>query len=154
MRREEAELEWEPGNRPVTVNSVVPPPPHAANNASPSNRSEFEVFTTHTMSAEYTGDAHGDRLLEWASNPKFRADRIQYVKMKTMGRKAVKLNITEGVLQNDFSEPADGAQRMVFIYHSIYDAIKQLLRNIRFKGRQPSTYGQAAEYIHPSTYGV
>ena len=60
-------------------------------------------------------------MLEWASNPKFRSDRIRFVKMKTMGKKAVKLNIPAGVMQKDFSEPADGAQRMVFFYRSCYD---------------------------------
>jgi hypothetical protein len=55
------------------------------------------------MSAEYTGDAHVDRLLEWASNPKFRADRIRYVKMKTMGRKAVKLIFLKVSCRKTFS---------------------------------------------------
>ena len=100
MRQDEAE--WEPGDRPV--NSVVPPPPHAANKASPFNRSEFEVFATHITSAKHTGDANGDRLLEWVSHPKFRADRIRNVKMRTIGKKAVKLNISAGVLQKDFSK--------------------------------------------------
>ena len=60
------EAEWEPGDRPV--NSVVPPPRHATNKTSPFNRSEFEVFATQTMSAEHTGDAHGDRLPCWFEN--------------------------------------------------------------------------------------
>jgi hypothetical protein len=56
--------------------------------------------------------------------------------MKTIRKKAVKLNIPADVLQKDFSKPADGAQRMVFFYRSLYDAIKLLLCNARFKGRQ------------------
>ncbi len=136
------------------MNSVVPPPRHATKKTSPFNRSEFEVFATQTMSAEHTGDAHGDRLLEWASNPKFRADRIRYVKMRTMGRKAVKLNIPEGVLQKDFTEPADGAQRMVFFYRSLYDAIKQLLRNIRFKGKQYTEFEKVYSAGHKRQYGA
>jgi hypothetical protein len=53
-----------------------------------------------------------------------------------MGKQAVKLNIPGGVLQKDFSEPADGAQRMIFFYRSLYDAVKQLLRSARLAGRQ------------------
>jgi hypothetical protein len=53
-----------------------------------------------------------------------------------MGRKAVKLNIPGGVLHKDLSEPADGAQRLVFFYRSLYDAVKQLLRSARPAGKQ------------------
>jgi len=53
-----------------------------------------------------------------------------------MGKTAVKLNMPGGVLQKDFSEPADGAQRMIFFYRSLYDAVKQLLRSARLAGRQ------------------
>jgi hypothetical protein len=53
-----------------------------------------------------------------------------------MGKQAVKLNMPGGVLQKDFSEPADGAQRMIFFYRSLYDAVKQLLRSARLAGRQ------------------
>lgn len=130
----QAEPGWEPGSRPV--NSAVPPPRHRAQEKSHFNRSEFEVFAHHTTSAAHSGDSNGDRLLEWATNPKFKAERVRYVRMRTMGRKAVKLNIPGGVLQKDFSEPADGAQRMVFFYRSLYDAVKQLLRSARLAGRQ------------------
>ena len=55
---------WIPGETPV--NSVVDPPPNVLHNAGASafNRSEFEVFATHTTGASGTGDAHGDRMLE------------------------------------------------------------------------------------------
>ena len=152
LRLRQDEPDWEPGDRPV--NSVVPPPPHAVHMKSPFNRSEFELFATHTTSAEHTGDAHGDRLLEWASHPKFRSDRIRYVKMRTMGKKAIKLNIPAGVLQKDFSEPADGAQRMVFFYRSLYDAIKQLLRSARFKGRQYTEFEKVYSVGHKRQYGA
>ena len=130
----QAEPEWEPGSRPV--NSAVPPPRNRAQPNSNFNLSEFEVFTHHTKSATHSGDSNGDRLLEWATNPKFKAERVRFVKMRTMGRKAVKLNIPGGVLQKDFSEPADGAQRMVFFFRSLYDAVKQLLRSARLAGKQ------------------
>jgi hypothetical protein len=80
----QAHPDWVPGSRPV--NSTVPQPAHCQPQKSPFNRSEFELFSHHTSGA--TGDAHGDRLLEWASNPKFRADRIGYTKMRHMGKKA------------------------------------------------------------------
>ena len=146
------EPEWVPGEGPV--NSIVPPPPHAASQESPFNRSEFEVFATHTMSSKRTGDAQGDWMLEWATNPKYKGDRIRYVKMKTMGNKAVKLNIPAGVQEKDFSEPADGAQQMVFFYRSLYDAIKQLLRNARFKGRQYTEFEKVYSVGHKRQYGA
>ncbi len=74
LRLRQGEPDWEPGNWPV--NSVVPPPPHAVHMESPFDWSEFELFATHTTSAEHTADAHGDRLLEWASHPKFRSTRL------------------------------------------------------------------------------
>jgi hypothetical protein len=67
-------------------------------------------------------------MLQWATNPKFRPDRIRYTKMKTMGKKAVRLNIPAGVMHKDFTEPADGCQRLVFFFRSMYDAVKELLR--------------------------
>jgi hypothetical protein len=65
---------------------------------------------------------------------KFKADRIRYIKMKTTGKKGIGLNIPGGVMSRDFSEKADGTQRMVFFYRSLYDAIrvKQLASNSRF----------------------
>ncbi len=80
----------------------------------------------------WDGDAHGDRLLEWASNPRFKADRICSAKIRTMGKKAVDLNIPGGVMSRDFTDKADGSQRMVFFFRSLYDAIKQLASNSRF----------------------
>lgn len=58
------------------------------------------------------------------------------MKMRTMRRKAVKLNIPDGVQQRDFTVRADGSQRMVFFFRSLYDAVKQLLRSSRFAGKQ------------------
>ncbi len=53
-----------------------------------------------------------------------------------MGGKAVRLNIPAGVMQKDFTEQADGCQRMVFFFRSMYDAVKELPRCPRFRGRQ------------------
>jgi hypothetical protein len=75
-------------------------------------------------------------MMEWATNLKFRADRVRFSKMKTMGQKAFKLNIPAGVMQRDFTEQADGCQRLVFFSRSIYDAIKELLRASRFRNKQ------------------
>jgi hypothetical protein len=69
-----------------------------------------------------------------------------------MEKNAVKLNVPGGVLQKDLSEPADGAQRMVFFYRSLYDAVKQLLRSARLAGKQHTqfekvyTVGQKRKY--------
>jgi hypothetical protein len=124
--------DWVPGSCPV--NSIVPPPAHHKSKQSPFNRSEFEVLAHHTSGA--SGDAHGDKLLEWASHPKFKPNRIRYTKMRTMGTKAIDLNIPGGVMSRDFTEKADGSQRMVFFFRSLYDAIKQLANNSRFAGKQ------------------
>jgi hypothetical protein len=75
-----------------------------------------------------------DRLLEWATNSKFKDERVRHVRMQTMGRNAVKLNIPGSVdydhdneaskcVQKDLSEPADGAQFMVFFFRSLYDLL-------------------------------
>ena len=53
-----------------------------------------------------------------------------------MGTKAVDLNIPGGVMSRDFTEKADGSQRMVFFFRSMYDVIKQLASNSRFAGKQ------------------
>ncbi len=75
---------------------------------------------------------------EIGMNPKFKAARIRYTKMRTMAAQAVNLNIPGGVMSRDFTEKADGKQRMVFFFRSLYDsdAIKRLLRNSRFAGKQ------------------
>ena len=86
------------------------------------------------MGTGLSGDAQGDNLLLWATNPKFKGDRIRFMKMRTMRKKAVKLNIPDGVQQRDFTERADGSQRIVFFFRSLYDAVKQLLRSSRFAG--------------------
>ena len=148
----QAVMEWEPGSRPVQ--SAVPAPPNRAQQDSHFNRSEFEVFAHHTTAPGQSGDAQGDRLLEWATHPKFKADRIRFTKMRTMGRKAVKLNIPGGVLQKDFTEPADGAQRIVFYFRSMYDAVKQLLRSARLAGRQHTEFEKVFSVGQKRKYGA
>lgn len=134
--------------------SAVPPPQNRAQENSHFNRSEFEVFAHHTTSATVSGDAQGDKLLEWATNPKFKAERVRHIRMRSMGKKALKLNIPGGVLQKDFSEPADGAQRMVFFFRSLYDAVKQLLRSARLAGRQYTEFEKVYSVGHKRKYGA
>ncbi len=83
------------------MQSVVPPPRQHADQGSNFNRSEFEIFSHHTTSAALTGEAQIDRLLEWVTNPKFKAERVRFSKMKTMGKKGVELNISGGVMQKE-----------------------------------------------------
>jgi hypothetical protein len=59
---------------------------------------------------------------------------------RQIGKDAAKLNISGGVLQKDLSEPADGAQRMVFFYRSLYDEVKQLLQSARLTGKQHTQF--------------
>jgi hypothetical protein len=82
-----------------------------------------------------TGDAHVDKMLEWATNRKFKVNRITYSKMKTMGKKAIDQNIPGSVLSRKFTEKADGSQRLIFIYPSLYGANKQLAINSRNAGK-------------------
>jgi hypothetical protein len=89
----QADQDWIAGSRPVQ--SGVPHPANYMPKKSALNRSEFEVFAHHTSGA--SGDAHGDKLLEWAMNPKFKAALIRYTKMRTMATQAVNLNIPGGV---------------------------------------------------------
>ena len=130
--------------------SEVPTPANHTAKKSALNRSEFEVFAHHTSGA--SGDAHGDKLLEWATNPKFKKDRIRFTRMRTMGKKAVDLNIPGGVMSRDFTQPEDGPQRLVFFFRSLYDAIKELISRSRFKGKQYTqfepvyTSGQKRKY--------
>ncbi len=131
----QANRHWVPGSSPV--NSTVPKPAHQPSKKSPFNRSEYEIFSHHTSGC--SGDAHGDELLEWATNPKFKAKRVRYMKMKTMGNKAIDLNIPGGVMSRDFTEKADGSQRLIFFFRSIYDAIKQLASNTQLRWKTVHT---------------
>jgi hypothetical protein len=139
-----------PGSRPV--NSTVPPPTHQEPKKSPFNRSEFEVFAHHTSGA--TGDAHGDKLLEWATHPKFKPDWIRNTKMRTMGKKAVDLNIHGEVMSRDLSEKADGSQRIVLFFRSLYDAIKQLANKSRFAGKQYTQFEMVHTADRKRKYGA
>ena len=141
---------WVPGSSPV--NSTVPRPAHQPSKKSPFNRSEFEVFAHHTSGD--SGDAHGDALLEWATNPKFKAKRVRFLKMKTMGKKAIDLNIPGGVMSRDFTEVTDGSQRLIFFFRSMYDAVKQLASNTRFVGKQYTQFEMAYTVGNKRKYGA
>ena len=51
-------------------------------------------------------------------------------------KKAVEENVPDGCMREDFTEPLDGAQKMIFYFRSMYEACKELLRNARFAGSQ------------------
>ena len=74
--------------------------------------------------------------------------------MRTMGTKAVDLNIPGGVMSRDFTEKADGSQRMIFFYRSLYDAIKQLARNSRFAGKQYTQFEMVHTADRKRKYGA
>lgn len=50
--------------------------------------------------------------------------------------------------------PADGAQRMVFFYRSLYDAVKQLLRSARLAGRQHTQFDKVYSAGQKRKYGA
>jgi hypothetical protein len=71
-----------------------------------------------------------------------------------MGTKAVNLNIPGGVMSRDFTEKADGSQRMVFFFRSMYDAIKQLASNSRFAGKQYTQFEMVHTADRKRKYGA
>ncbi len=57
---------------------------------------------------------------------------------RTLSKRAIREHIPEGVESAIFTETLDGCQRLFFYYRCLYDAIKELLWNARFAGRQYS----------------
>ena len=67
---------WGPG---MATDSVVDPPEQIGKRerAPPAfTREETEAFSSYTQSR--LGEKHADRMLEWASNPKFRSKNVRY----------------------------------------------------------------------------
>jgi hypothetical protein len=108
------------------------------------SRAEAEVMSTYTRSR--VGEHHADRLLEWCTSPEYRAEQVRYSKIRTFSKKAVNHYVPDGIQREDFTQPLDGSQRLVFYFRCLYDAIKELLRNVRFNGRQ---YTQAEVKFTP-----
>jgi hypothetical protein len=75
-------------------------------------------------------------MLEWASNPKYRSKNLRYGSIHTLAEHAIDEFIPDGVMKEDFTEALDGSQRLIFFWRCLYDAIKELLRNARFAGKQ------------------
>ena len=124
--------------------SAVDAPERMRNRQPRFNREETEVMSSYTRSR--VGEPHGDRLLEWATSPEFRAQQVRYRKMCPFSKAVINEYVPEGVQRVDFTEPLDGCQRLIFFFRSLYDAIKELLKNARFSGRQ---YTQADVKFHP-----
>jgi len=133
---------WMPG---AQFDSSVDAPERMRDRQPRFSREETEVMSSYTRSR--VGEPHGDRLLEWVTSPEFRAQQVRYRRMRTFSRAAVNEYVPEGVQRVDFTEPLDGCQRLIFFFRSLYDAIKELLKNSRFSGRQ---YTQAEVKFHPN----
>jgi hypothetical protein len=133
---------WVPG---AQFDSSVDAPERMRDRLPRFSREETEIMSSYTRSRG--GEPHGDRLLEWVTSPEFRAQQVRYRRMRTFSRAAVKEYVPEGVQRVDFTEPLDGCQRLIFFFRSLYDAIKELLKNSRFSGRQ---YTQAEVKFHPN----
>lgn len=122
------------------VNSVVPVPQWVierdARHETKFTREEAEIFVTYTESHKRPGEPLGDRMLDWASCPDYDARNVHSRRIRHMVKRAVDEFIPEDVERADFTEKLDGAQTMVFFFRCLYDAIKELLRNARFNGRQ------------------
>jgi len=125
---------WGPG---MATDSVVDPPEQIGKRARAPpafTREETEAFSSYTQSR--LGEKHADRMLEWASNPKFRSKNVRYGSIHTLAEHAIEEHIPDGVMKADFTEELDGSQRLIFFWRSLYDAIKELLRSCRFAGKQ------------------
>jgi hypothetical protein len=123
---------WRPG---MPFQSDVDPPDHERDTVRPHfTREETEVFTSYTRSR--VGEVHGDRVLQWGSNPKFDPKNVRYRSIKTLSAHATNHYVPDHVQRAEFTEKLDGNQRLIFFYRHLYDAIKQLLRNARFAGHQ------------------
>ena len=126
------------------MDSAAQQPERMRNRQSRFSRGEAEVMSTYTRSR--VGEPHADRLLEWCTSPQYRAEQVRYSKIRTLSKNAVKTYVPDGIQREDFTEPLDGSQRLVFYFRCLYDAIKELLRNARFNGRQ---YTQAEVRFNP-----
>ena len=127
-------MQWHPG---MKVDSVLRNPPNKNNGSLPTNtfqREEFEILAS--WNDPKRGDAGAKHMLQWASHPKYSPHHVRPLSMKTLHKKAVEENVPDGVMREDFTEPLDGAQTMMFYFRSMYDACKELLRNARFAGSQ------------------
>jgi hypothetical protein len=84
------------------------------------------------------GGSRGDQILEWAGNlnDAFQSRKILPLKMKSLQSKAVAEQVPVCVFCIDFTEPKDGAQKLIYDGRSLYEACKELLRNARFVGIQ------------------
>ena len=125
---------WRPG---MATDSVVDAPEQSRKRARAAprfTREESEAFSSYTQSR--VGEQHADRMLEWASNPKYRSRSLRYGSMHTLAEHAIHEFVPDGVMQADFTEALDGSQRLLFFWRCLYDAIKELLRNARFAGKQ------------------
>ena len=126
------------------VDSAAQQPARMRNRQSRFSRGEAEVMSTYTRSR--VGEPHADRLLEWCTSPEYRAEQVRYSKIRTLSKKAVNHYVPDGIQREDFTQTLDGSQRLVFYFRCLYDAIKELLRNVRFNGRQ---YTQADVKFNP-----
>jgi hypothetical protein len=130
--------QWSPG---MKVNSLTRPPQRQSKdpqrNVTSFSREEFECLATFNSTSK--GDhKHGDRLLEWASNPVYNPNNFRPFKMNTLQKYAADEHVPDGLLHEDFTDPSglDGAQRLMFYGRSLYETCKELLRNVRFAGSQ------------------
>ena len=118
----------------MKVDSVIPNPPQKSNSSHTFSREEFEVLASWTDPKR--GERASKRMLQWAGHPQYRPQHVRPLTMKALHKKAVDENVPDGCMREDFTEPLDGAQKMIFYFRSMYEACKELLRNARFAGSQ------------------
>lgn len=119
------------------TSSIIPPPKRARlEHGRPLNfsREATEIFSTYREVG--CSEQKADNMLKWASNSKFRGDRVRFGSIRSLSRKAVKEYLPLGVQSADFTQKLDGPQKIIFYYRDLYDAAKELLKNPKFAGKQ------------------
>ncbi len=119
------------------TSSIIPQPKRARlEHGRPLNfsREAIEIFLTYREIG--CSELKADNILKWASNSKFRGDRVRFGSIRSFSRKAVKEYLPLGVQSADFTQKSDGPQKVKFYYRDLYDAAKELLKNSKFAGKQ------------------
>ena len=116
------------------------------------SRAEAELLGTITSSS--MSREAGDRLMEWASNTKFKGEDVRPVKIRTLTERVVKEYAQEGVKSADFTEDMDGDQRIVFYYRDLFTCVINLLQHPRFKARQYTKFRLVRDAQGHRVYGA
>jgi hypothetical protein len=115
-------------------------------------REEFEVLST--LTSAHMSRETSDRMLEWASHPKYRGHRVRGLRARSLAESLVKEYAPEGVMSADFTEELDGDQKIIFYYRDLYTCVVSLLQNPRFKDCQYTGFRSVQDKDGYRVYGA